>query len=285
MFILSFFELDAAWTNLVLPVLHSTVAPGISIAGGVALRYLSGFSSDSCMHSRREVYASEPYKREYLSRRPPSTLEIKSKPTSQDIEIMFLSHYFIFALPLAFASPLLPRQLQEGPNCTLNAMGKGVSIQLLDSKHPFLELGVPTAPQAGDFIRAHSAHGWTEPDFHLQQNGQANPNYIIKDVSNNNLAVAYLGWGANDYMLTFQQASDTGDDIKQLWDFSCGFCDPNAASLPNPTGAVLGGACQMHPHGLPDQCVQIIGVSDSSRYPVVSDCDVFNSWQFFNVVL
>jgi len=94
---------------------------------------------------------------------------------------MFSSLFLLSALTLVGANPLLVRQLQEGPNCALNAMGTGVSIQLNDSVlHPFFELGVPFV-EAGVTLRAVSTvHGWEQPDFHLQQNGQAKPSYIVK---------------------------------------------------------------------------------------------------------
>jgi hypothetical protein len=71
----------------------------------------------------------------------------------------------------------VPRQLQDGPNCALNAMGKGVSIRLIS---PALDL-IPTFSIPGTILRALSGN-FEEPEFLLQQNGQPEGklSYIIK---------------------------------------------------------------------------------------------------------
>ncbi|KAK7445721.1 hypothetical protein VKT23_014716 [Stygiomarasmius scandens] len=193
--------------------------------------------------------------------------------------MFLLSALALACATLVAATPLLPRQLQKGPDCALNAMGRGVSIQINDTSNRHFELGVHYIDAGAPLTAFSSIHGWEQPDFLLQQNGQAKPSYIIKDVSDHNLALTFLG---QSNRATLEQASDSSTDVTQLWDFSCDFCDPNAAT--RPSGVVLGGVCTMHPHNYPDYCVGIGFPMRTPPYPVVTPCDV-SRLQFFNVVI
>ncbi|KAF5344662.1 hypothetical protein D9758_016423 [Tetrapyrgos nigripes] len=128
---------------------------------------------------------------------------------------MFPSQYLLLlTFPLAIvgvgASTILPRQ----QGCTLNPAGKGVSIQIpvnTSTDFPFLELATPSVAPDAFLLAVNSVHGFAQPDFHLQQNGQANPSYIITDVSDNSLALTYIGFDNGD-RLTLEPISNSGND-------------------------------------------------------------------------
>ncbi|KAK7438206.1 hypothetical protein VKT23_018136 [Stygiomarasmius scandens] len=93
--------------------------------------------------------------------------------------------------------------------CYPNAMGAGVSlISMQYGRIPYMELGISFTPRPGLPLIGSITPAWITVDWHLQQNGQDPPSYIIKDIDNNNLAVTSLD-GVN---LALGQASDSGND-------------------------------------------------------------------------
>ncbi|KAK7438211.1 hypothetical protein VKT23_018142 [Stygiomarasmius scandens] len=108
-----------------------------------------------------------------------------------------------------------PVSRQEN-SCLPNAMGAGVSfINWHFDRIPYMELGIGSVPQAGvpligsSFRSQNITLGWYTADWHLQQNGQDPPSYIIRDIDNNNLAVTSPD-GVN---LVLEQASDSGNEM------------------------------------------------------------------------
>jgi len=148
-----------------------------------------------------------------------------------------------------------------------NAQGAGVSIQSLSG----LEWGVETTPQSGVVLIGESFRGFAAPDFHVQQNGQVPASYIIRDVVNNNLAVTAVG---NE--LIFETASNSGNEVDQLFDIACQACETNTTP-----GNAAGSYCTISPHSNDGLCVEA-GATPYDPLRIVY-CNGSND-QLFNIV-
>ncbi|KAF5387508.1 hypothetical protein D9757_006535 [Collybiopsis confluens] len=130
--------------------------------------------------------------------------------------------------------------------CAPNAQGSGVSI--VSAQFGSLEWGDHNAtPAVGDVLGFSSARGLAATDFHVQQSGQFPASFIIKDVDNNSLAVTAQG-----SHLAFTTASDSGDQVDQIFDISCQSCAGDTTP-----GKAAGSSCTFSPHGHSDQCVTL----------------------------
>ncbi|KAF5353680.1 hypothetical protein D9758_008659 [Tetrapyrgos nigripes] len=165
---------------------------------------------------------------------------------------MFSTSFFtlvaLSATAIVQATPLTTRQANT---CTPNAQGSGVSIVSL--ANPALELGVSSSPISGTRLVSSSFRGLAAPDFHIQQDGQAMPSFAVRDVDNNNLAVTFIT--SNGQHLEFQTASDSGNNVDQLFEITCNTClTPGAPVTP---GTVVGDHCRIGVRGDDVVCVNI----------------------------
>ncbi|KAK7461066.1 hypothetical protein VKT23_008995 [Stygiomarasmius scandens] len=164
------------------------------------------------------------------------------------------SSFKVSALALLVATAVsgTPLESRQATTCHPNAMGAGVSI--INTGNPNLEWGVASATVNARLVSS-SFRGLAAADWHIQQNGQSTPAYVIRDVSNDNVAVTFL----HPDDIELQTASNSGNAATQLWDITCGTCSANALAGP---GTVVGDACTIKLQGT-NQCVQIgAGASD-----------------------
>ncbi|THV05676.1 hypothetical protein K435DRAFT_849673 [Dendrothele bispora CBS 962.96] len=150
-------------------------------------------------------------------------------------------------------TPLELRQTSNstssGGGCNPNVMGAGVSI--VNTGNSKLEWGVASSPPAvNDQLVSKSFRGLSAPDWHVQQNGQVIPGYIIKDVDNNNLAVTLQ----QKKKIELGTSSDSGTAVDQLWSITCKTCSPDALKGPE---VVVGDECTISPQSAENLCVEI----------------------------
>ncbi|THV05679.1 hypothetical protein K435DRAFT_960949 [Dendrothele bispora CBS 962.96] len=173
---------------------------------------------------------------------------------------MAFSSFVALALLAATAVSGTPLEARQATTCHPNAQGAGVSI--VNTGNPSLEWGVASANVNARVISS-SFRGLAQPDWHVQQNGQSDPSYVIRDVNNNNLAVTFVNAGD----IELQTASNSGNAGTQLWDITCGTCSPNALTGP---GVAVGDACTIQLQGT-NLCAEI--GSDASAPLTLEICN------------
>ncbi|KAF5360259.1 hypothetical protein D9758_009173 [Tetrapyrgos nigripes] len=178
----------------------------------------------------------------FLPLLPPFNLHLIIFP--EMFSTSFLTLVALAATAIVQAIPLATRQANT---CTPNAQGSGVSVVSL--ANPALELGVATSSISGTRLVSSSFRGIAAPEFHIQQDGQAS--FVVRDVTNNNLAVTFVT--AQD--LELQTASNSGNNVNQLWEITCNTCLTPGA--PVTRGTVVGNNCRVRARGNNLVCVNI----------------------------
>ncbi|KAJ7769696.1 hypothetical protein DFH07DRAFT_1058155 [Mycena maculata] len=169
-------------------------------------------------------------------------------------------------LGVVSGTPLATRQ---SATCNPNFEGAGVSIIANEVEWGVSPVvaGTPLQDDLGTF----PLNATTE--WHVEQTGSANPTYIIKAISNNDLVVDVVGGEFGQ--LTLEEIDSTKQT--QIWEIDCRQCFPGASSTPGGGEFAVGCAIKSAPSGL---CVtvemgaHIFGLTNCS--PVVAQ--TFDFW-------
>ncbi|KAF9030353.1 hypothetical protein BDZ89DRAFT_1064769 [Hymenopellis radicata] len=105
--------------------------------------------------------------------------------------------------------------------CTPNFEGAG--LRIVQSTWKF----GPSAANALAPVISSSFRGATAVDWHFQQTGQPMVGYIIRDVTNNNLAAS----ARVDGSILLDKASDSGNAADQIWTVQCNTCSTGISGI------------------------------------------------------
>ncbi|KAJ7097664.1 hypothetical protein C8R44DRAFT_748374 [Mycena epipterygia] len=134
------------------------------------------------------------------------------------------------------ATPLATRQ---AATCSPNFEGAGVSIIAGGTEWGVSPVvaGTPLKKDLGTFPLNATA------EWHVEQTGSANPTYIVKAISNNELVVDVVNGE-----LTLEQIDSTKQT--QIWEIQCAQCFSGASSTPGGGEFAIDCAIKSVPSGL-----------------------------------
>ncbi|KAF7369218.1 hypothetical protein MVEN_00249400 [Mycena venus] len=156
--------------------------------------------------------------------------------------------------------------LARQATCSPNFEGAGVSIVTGDVEWTVSPVvaGTPLKKDGAPFPPNSTAN------WHVEQTGSANPTYIVKAISNNELVVDVV-----DSELTLEQIDSSKQT--QIWEIQCNQCLSGASSTPGGGEFASGCSIKSVPSGLCatlEMGSEFLGLTDCN--PVVAQ--TFNFW-------